>query len=823
MFMDPGIRGPSVGPTSNSFRYVHGGNCLIHDLQQDPLTSCKGETFNLSNGTVNSSAYGNNLNNSFAYLSPAINPLDPSYFDSPALSLSPSLAQQLREMPLEISPNLISTLGADNSLAYTEIVSDINLGYISKMILEEDMEDKGYMHQGDSDLVAADKQPSLFPEMLTSNDYLSSPSPDCPSLLPDHVESPGDSSGSGSTHYDRPGSGYGSLDVSDNACGYENHRICGPSSTSSSFLSDLIHPSHPATPVSFDHSSRATSTCFKSGGRSLNSLEESLLTSSSFPENFLDSQPHWQSQFKKGVEEATKFLPDINALVIGLGSNQTVQPPPPIGNVSNSLQVKEDKNSTTAYFANISRGRKNPYHEDEDCEDGRSVKQSAVVYAEETVHSPLFDKVLLCSCKEDISKLRETLKFEVSKNARNGATRGGSGGGRSRGKKNAKKEVIDLRTLLIHCAQSVAADDRRSANELLKQIRQHGDKSGDAPQRLALIVADGLEARLAGNGTQIYQSLMAKRESVLDVLKAYHLYSAVCPFKKISHYFANTTTLNVSETATTLHIIDFGIYFGFQWPCLIQRLSMRPGGNPPKLRVTGIELPQPGFRPAERIEQTGRRLEEYCKMFNVPFQYHPIAATKWETIRVEDLKIKKDEVVVVNCLYRFRNMIDETVLVDSPRNMLLNNIRKMNPNVFILGVINGTYSAPFFVTRFREVLFHYSALFDLIDTTVPRDKPERMLIERELFGREIKNVVACEGSERVERPETYKQWQVRIMRAGFKQLPLDPTVVKNSKEKVRSTYHKDFLIDEDNKWLLQGWKGRITYALSTWTPTLGGL
>jgi len=35
---------------------------------------------------------------------------------------------------------------------------------------------------------------------------------------------------------------------------------------------------------------------------------------------------------------------------------------------------------------------------------------------------------------------------------------------------------------------------------------------------------------------------------------------------------------------------------------------------------------------------------------------------------------------------------------------------------------------------------------------------------------------------------------------------------------VKDIYHKDFVIDEDSGWLLQGWKGRIIYAISTWKP-----
>ena len=69
--------------------------------------------------------------------------------------------------------------------------------------------------------------------------------------------------------------------------------------------------------------------------------------------------------------------------------------------------------------------------------------------------------------------------------------------------------------------------------------------------------------------------------------------------------------------------------------------------------------------------------------------------------------------------------------------------------------------------------------------------------------REILNVVACEGCKRMERPKTYKQWQVRSLRVGFVQLPFDREIVKQATDKVRKLYHKDFLIDEDGQWLLQ--------------------
>jgi len=136
--------------------------------------------------------------------------------------------------------------------------------------------------------------------------------------------------------------------------------------------------------------------------------------------------------------------------------------------------------------------------------------------------------------------------------------------------------------------------------------------------------------------------------------------------------------------------------------------------------------------------------------------------------------------------------------------------------VFILFIMNGTYSSPYFVPRFREALFHYSAMFDMMDVTTSRDSDLRVLVERDLFGQCAQNVIACEGLDRVERPETYKKWQLRNHRAGLRQLSLDPDIVKAVQESVRDKFHEDFVTDVDLQWLLGGWKGRILYAMSTW-------
>ncbi|KAJ3682727.1 hypothetical protein LUZ60_012954 [Juncus effusus] len=692
------------------------------------------------------------------------NSLSSIRFDAPHATNSAQI------VPVPPSTSVSHPSGSENPEDY-EIISDIAIDYISR-IMEEDIDEKVSLYQEESAALHDAAKP--FYDILGQK-YPSLPN----SCLPRSVSLP------------------------DTVPVYSIESTNGTNSQA----------------VSLDHSAQSLpSSSSGSFSNFTESFEEPLITSTKVPEFLIESLPAWN--FRRGFEEAQKFLPSNEKLSIDLESNSREN------HKNQELKTlnQELKSEIMINFGSRVRKYQNPDRHDLDLLENRRNKQSAF-YSDEPLRSEMFDLVLLNPNEKKATDLLSRMKQESSRKSQTNTSKSSSSSSssslnpnpKSKGKKQTnKKEVIDLRSLLIHCAQAVATDDRRTAFELLKQIRNHSSLDGDGSQRLAFCFADGLEARLAGTGSQLYKQLVAKRTTATDMLKAYHLYLAACPFKKVSHFFSNQTILNVAEKASKVHIIDFGIYFGFQWPCLIQRLSRRENG-PPKLRITGIDVPQPGFRPTERVEETGRRLQDYAKIFEVPFEYQGIAS-KWDSIKVSDLNIEKDEVIIVNCLYRFRNLIDETVAADSPRNQVLNTIRELNPNIFIHGIVNGSYSVPFFITRFREALFHFSSLFDMLETTVPRENEQRLLIERDLFGREALNVIACEGCERVERPETYKQWQVRNLRAGFMQMGLNEEIMKKAKEKVKAIYHKDFVIDEDCNWLLQGWKGRIIYAVSTWKP-----
>ncbi|XP_052185504.1 scarecrow-like protein 14 [Diospyros lotus] len=654
--------------------------------------------------------------------------------------------------------NSFDSKGGDSTEENDLCCATLTLRYINQVLMKDDLDDEACMIQ-ESTLHAAEK--SLY-EML--NKYPSSSNQHFPYK-----------------------------DTSSMSDDYISH------SSSKSVESGIVPQSFQVQVASSDNTSLSNSGLLdpqemlsfwparSSGDTNIDGLEESLVN---VP---LDNQSRFP--FNVGTEERK-----INLTTADCG-------------ILEEPKAEKDERGLPDSFL---KGRKNLDWEVSDLGGGGTKKKSAV-YADESIFHDLFNKAL---------SLYDDGKNESSSKITNGSSpkyvsrEPDRQNGRARKycirKGTNKREAVRIRSLLMQCMQFVAANDQKSACELLKQIRASSTPWGKGYQRLAHYFANSLEARLMGGGAVEYKTLAAWNMTDTEMLKAYKMCLAELPTMKVSFYFASEMIMQVIGKATRVHIIDFGTSMGLQWSILIQRLSTRTGG-PPNLRITGIDLPQAGFRPDARARQTGLCLANYCERIGFPFQYKGIAQ-KWETLTVEDLGIEKDEVLVVNCLYFLAYLIDDTTMEHSPRDAVLNLIKRINPDIFVYGISNAAMNSPFFISRFREALFYYSTLFNMFESCLPCESQERMVFEREIWGMKILNTIACEGLERVERLETYRDWHFRTLRAGFKQLPLNQEMMKKVRAMVKSNYHKDFSMDEDKQWMLERWKGKVLSAYSCWKP-----
>lgn len=396
-----------------------------------------------------------------------------------------------------------------------------------------------------------------------------------------------------------------------------------------------------------------------------------------------------------------------------------------------------------------------------------------------------------------------------------------SGGKARSGKDDGEQELVDINDLLVQCAQAVGVNNTKRAMEILNKVKQHCSPYGNGAERLAYYFAEAMDARFSGTGWPLYLGLLRRRPSAAEILRATYLYMSSCPFVKAYHYFINQSILNVAKRASKLHILELQVD-GFQYPSLFKALADRPGG-PPEVHVIGLGFPHYSMLPVqtdvvlEAVQKTGRQLADCAASCGVPFQY-----TAWAGIR-EDLRMQDfvspyrsaDEVLVILSTSLLRYVMDETLDSSVLRSKLLKQGRDINPDVYVQGIVTGSYSTPFFTRRFREALFHFESVFDMLDTFIDRETTDRLVFESEILGKAILHTVACEGSEVIERIDRYKHWQAVTEEVGFQQLPLDEEI-KNNVHAMLKSWHKEYTAAEDSQYLLMGWKGRMLHAMSTW-------
>ncbi|XP_024397051.1 scarecrow-like protein 14 [Physcomitrium patens] len=372
-----------------------------------------------------------------------------------------------------------------------------------------------------------------------------------------------------------------------------------------------------------------------------------------------------------------------------------------------------------------------------------------------------------------------------------------------------------LTELLYRCALAVSQGNVREATDLLSDLRQISSPNGNATQRMAHYFMEALVAKLSGTGEELYRVIINNGPSAAIVFKAIRLYLENCPYLIFAHFFTVKSIVDVFEGAARVHLICYGIQYGVELPSLIQYLSQRPEGAP-HLRITGIDSPHPGNNPCLKINETGRRLAMFAKKWGVPFEYVALAGS-WESFTARDMNLREDEVLAVSSQDSLHTLPDESVMATSPRELVFRRIRSMNPKLFVMVGMHGGHNAPFFMTRFRESVKHYSAIYEGLDISMPRDDPDRVIVEREIFGSQILNIVACEGQARVERAEPYRQWQNRFQRAGFTQLPILDTVF-NKMKAMMGAFHKDYGVGRDDGWFLMGIRNQIVKFCSAWEP-----
>ncbi|XP_022933137.1 scarecrow-like protein 21 [Cucurbita moschata] len=371
----------------------------------------------------------------------------------------------------------------------------------------------------------------------------------------------------------------------------------------------------------------------------------------------------------------------------------------------------------------------------------------------------------------------------------------------------------DLKEMLCACARAIGENDMLAGEWLISELRGMVSVSGEPIQRLGAYLLEALVARTASSGSTIYKALRCKEPIGSELLSYMNILYEVCPYFKFGYLSANGAIAEAIKGENRVHIIDFQIGQGNQWMTLMQALANRPGG-PPKITITGIDDSTSAFSRGGGVEIVAKRLSNLAESLMVPFEFHGIAGSASE-IQLEDLKVQPGEAIAVNFALVLHHMTDESVGSPNHRDRILRLVKSLSPKVVtVVEQESNNNTAPFF-PRFLQTLNYYTAIFESIDMTLPREHKERINVEQHCLARDIVNIVACEGAERVERHELLGKWRSRFLMAGFEPHPLSP-FVNATIEALLKNYCDKYTLEERDGALYLGWLNQNLVTSSAW-------
>ncbi|OWM71994.1 scarecrow-like protein 28 [Punica granatum] len=377
---------------------------------------------------------------------------------------------------------------------------------------------------------------------------------------------------------------------------------------------------------------------------------------------------------------------------------------------------------------------------------------------------------------------------------------------------------FELVSLLTACVEAIGSKNIPAINHFIAKLGDLASPRGPTISRLAAYYTEAFALRVTRLWPHIFHITMPREldRAVDDDNSgaALRLLNQVSPIPKFVHFTSNEILLRAFEGKDRVHIIDFDIKQGLQWPGLFQSLASR--ANPPShVRITGI-----GDSKQELIE-TGERLSSFAEALNLPFEFHPVV-DRLEDVRLWMLHVKEGECVAVNCIFQLHK-----TLYDASGGALrdfLGLVRSTNPAVLVMAEQGARSNFRSLEARVVNSLRYYAAVFDSVDSSLPMESPERVKIE-EMFAREIRNIVACEGSDRVERHEVFETWR-KLMeeQGGFRCFGITDRERLQGQMILRMYgEYEDFQVEEqaqgrDRAALTLSWRDQPLYTVSAWAP-----
>ncbi|KAM7501157.1 hypothetical protein LguiB_000061 [Lonicera macranthoides] len=373
---------------------------------------------------------------------------------------------------------------------------------------------------------------------------------------------------------------------------------------------------------------------------------------------------------------------------------------------------------------------------------------------------------------------------------------------------------VELAHLLLAAAEKVGYKQFDFASRLLTYCEGMASDSGNPVRRVVFYFAEALRERIIREtGSKAIkgvneEQLRCKSGIASDANLAFLACHQELPFPQVLQFAGMQAIIDNIRMATKVHCIDLEIRSGVHWTAVMQALAERDNYRVELFRITAL-----GTTDRRKIEGTGKRLRSFAESLKLPFIFQIVFLSDMIDLKEELFKIEADEAVAIYSPMILRSMISRPDCLENVMRVM----RRLRPEIVVVAEIEASHNSPSFVSRFIEVLFHYSTLFDCLEDCMDRDNQFRRAIEGIHSREEIQNMVATEGEERVARSVKIKVWRAFFKRFRMVEIELSESSWYQANLVLKQfTCGSSCTLDTNENCLIVGWKGTPIHSLSAW-------
>lgn len=373
---------------------------------------------------------------------------------------------------------------------------------------------------------------------------------------------------------------------------------------------------------------------------------------------------------------------------------------------------------------------------------------------------------------------------------------------------SSQSHLLQQLEQLIQAAGCVESNEISLAHAILARLNHQilSPQVGNPLQRAIFCFKEALESLLLLRPSSRIIAL-----SPLDTVQkivAYKAFSDLSPIFQFANFTANQAILEAVDGSRSIHVIDFDIGLGGQWPSFMQEIAIKWRGSARvSLRITAVLAVA---EESMETKLTGDILCSFARELGIHFRIEFVELAAFKT----SIRFLEGEAVVVNLSPSIFRQIDGAETVG-----FLRIIRRISPRIAVLvdtECRREVAGMPSFRRDFMDGLELYSVLLESLDAAAAIGGAAEQVrrIERFLLRPRIFRAVEAAAKNRVVVP-----WRELLSGSGMAPVPLSEMTESQAECLLRRVPLRGFNVEKRQASLMLCWQGRELVATSSWRCT----